>query len=176
MNNLFRALQKIVNVMDTEQIPYMIVGGFAVNFYNRVRFTADIDMVIQIHPHHVEKIVKHFPDWQPFADTFKESTSRGQMFNLIDFDTGVKFDFMVYQDSDYNWTAFERRRKVDFLGIECMISTPEDLIISKLHWYSLSGSEKQRGDIAFLLEQLDLDRKYLELWSTRLFINRHGLF
>lgn len=176
MNNLFRALQKIVNVMDTEQIPYMIVGGFAVNFYNRVRFTADIDMVIQIHPHHVEKIVKHFPDWQPFAETFKESTSRGQMFNLIDFDTGVKFDFMVYQDSDYNWTAFERRRKVDFLGIECMISTPEDLIISKLHWYSLSGSEKQRGDIAFLLEQLDLDRKYLELWCTRLFINRHGLF
>ena len=162
--------------MNEEEIPYMIVGGFAVNFYNRVRFTADIDMIIQVYPHHVEKIVKHFPDWKSFTDSFKESVSQSRMFNLIDFETGVKFDFMVYQDSDYNWTAFERRRKVDFLGIECMISAPEDLIISKLQWYNLSRSEKQHGDIVFLLNELKLDKQYLEVWTTRMLINRHGLF
>jgi len=47
------------------------------------------------------------------------------MFNLIDFETGVRLDFMAYKDSNYNWVAFGRRQKVDFLGVSCMISSPE---------------------------------------------------
>ena len=176
MNNLLTALQKIVHVLDSEGVDYMIVGGFAVNFYNRVRLTVDIDLVLQIYPAHVEKIIQHFPDWLPFLESFKESASLGRVFNIIDFETGVKYDFMAYQDSDYNWTAFERRRKVDFLGVECWIASPEDLIISKLKWYNLSKSEKQLGDIAFLLHETTLDKQYLELWTQRLNILHHGLF
>ena len=176
MNNLLTALQKIVHVLDSEGVDYMIVGGFAVNFYNRVRLTVDIDLVLQIYPAHVEKISQHFPDWLPFLEGFKESASLGRVFNITDFETGVKFDFMAYQDSDYNWTAFERRRKVSFLGIECSVASPEDLIISKLQWYNLSKSEKQLGDIVFLLHETTLDKQYLELWTQKLNIPRHGLF
>ena len=176
MNSLLTSLQKIVTVLETEKIAYMIVGGFAVSFYNRVRFTADIDVIIQVYPHHIQRIVQHFPDWLPFVEPFKESSSRGTVFNMIDFDTGVKYDFMTYQDSDYNWTAFERRRQVDFQGIPCMIASPEDLIISKLQWYALSKSEKQLADITYLLAELKLDKQYIEVWCNRLFINRYGLF
>lgn len=176
MNNLLTALRKIVHVLETEAIDYMIVGGFAVNFYNRARFTVDIDLVVQIYPAHVEKIIQHFPDWLPFLGSFKESAGLGRVFNITDFETGVKYDFMTYQDSDYNWTAFERRRKVDFLGVECRIASPEDLIISKLRWYSLSKSEKQLGDIVFLLNEASINKQYLKLWTQRLNILRHGLF
>lgn len=176
MEYLLKALRKIIHVLDTEEIGYMIVGGFAVNFYNRVRLTVDIDMVLQVYPAHVEKIIQHFPDWLPFLEEFKESALHGRVFNILDFETGVKYDFMAYQDSDYNWTAFERRRKVSFLGVECRIASPEDLIISKLKWYNLSKSEKQLGDIVFLLNETTLDKQYLELWTQRLNISRHGLF
>ena len=176
MNYLLEGLQKIVDALTTENVDYMIVGGFAVNFYNRARFTVDIDFVLQIHPHHVERILQHFPDWMPFLESFEESASKGQVFNITDFETGVRYDFMTYQDSDYNWTAFERRRKVDFLGIECMIASPEDLIISKLIWCSISKSEKQLADITFLLEEVDLDYQYLKLWTQRQNILTYGLF
>lgn len=176
MVNLLEAIKKITRVLESEDINYMVVGGFAVAFYNRARFTVDIDFVLQIYPHDIERIIRHFPDWLPFLDNFKESSERGQTFNITDFDTGVKFDFMTYQDSDYNWTAFERRRKVDFLGVECMIASPEDLIISKLKWYNMSKSEKQLGDIVFLLNEPSLDKQYLEYWTNRLTILRHGLF
>lgn len=36
-----KGLQKIVDIMDAEGISYMIVGGFAMSYYNRFRFTAD---------------------------------------------------------------------------------------------------------------------------------------
>ena len=176
MNHLLKGLQKIVNVFEEEGIQYMIVGGFAVNFYNRVRFTADIDIVIQIYPRHVDKIVKHFPDWIEFSDSFQESARQGIVFNITDFETGVKYDFMLYKDSDYNWTAFERRREVDFLGITCNIAAPEDLILSKLKWYDMSKSEKQAGDIAFLLNLEGLDVQYVEVWSKKLNLKRHGFF
>jgi len=41
------------------------------------------------------------------------------LFNITDFETGIRYDFMTYKDSDYNWTAFERRKEVEFFGIKC---------------------------------------------------------
>jgi hypothetical protein len=174
--DLIDGFKKIINVFNEEDIGYMIVGGFATSFYNQYRFTADIDIVLQIYTRDIEKIVKHFPDWLPFLDAFKGNAARGIVFNLTDFETGVKYDFMVYQDSDYNWTAFERRHKVKFNDVDCYIASPEDLVIAKLMWYNISKSGKQLDDIKFLLKLENLDKNYIELWTTKLFINRHGLF
>ena len=174
--NFKEGLRKIVQIFEQEKIQYMIVGGFAMSYYNRFRFTADIDCVLQIYPHDIKNIVKHFPDWLPFLDSFKESAERGTLFNLTDFQTGIRYDFMLYQDSEYNWTAFKRRQKIEFMDIECYISAPEDLVIAKLKWYALSESAKQLEDIKFLLKETKLNRQYLEVWVTRLKLNRYGLF
>lgn len=171
-----KGLRKIVHVFEEEAISYMIVGGFAMSYYNRFRFTADIDCVIQIYSHHVPQIVRHFPDWLPFVDSFKENVDRGILFNLTDFDTGIKYDFISYQDSDYNWTAFERRRKVEFFGVTCFIAAPEDLIISKLQWYAISKSAKQLEDVKFLVAEATLDKQYLEYWTKRMNIINYGLY
>lgn len=169
-------LQKITQLLTQENIDYMIVGGFAMSFYNRFRFTADMDLVLQIYPHDIDRIVKYFPEWEMFIDSFKESAEKGQLFNITDFDSGLKYDFIIYQDNDYSRTAFERRKKVTFMETECFISSPEDLIISKLLWYAASESAKQLEDIEFLLKLPDLNMQYLEIWTTRLNINRYGLF
>lgn len=176
MNKLIETLKKVVNTLEEEQLAYMLVGGFAVSFYNRVRFTLDIDLILQIHVHHIDKIIVHFPDWVGQLEGLKDSATKLKFFNIIDFETGIKLDFMLYQDSDYNWTAFERRRKVDFLGIECYIAAVEDLIIGKLLWYAASKSEKQLGDIQYLLTVSNLNHDYLNIWCNRLLINRYGLF
>ncbi len=176
MNSILQSLRSIVSMLETEEIPYMIVGGFAMGYYNRARFTADIDVVVQLHPHDVPRILAHFPDWKGFEEPFRASVAQGTVFNITDFATGICFDFMVYRDSDYNWTAFGRRRTVDFMGVSCKISTPEDLIISKLIWYNLSKSEKQRSDIRFLIEETTLDRPYLDGWIAQLFIKKHEIF
>ena len=170
------ALKKIISVFEEEQIPYMIVGGLALSYYNRYRFTANIDCVIQIYSFQVGKIVKHFPDWLPFLSRFEENLEKGLLFNITDFETGIRYDFMPYQDSAYDRTAFERRKAVPFFEIRCFIASPEDLLISKLRWYAISKSGKQLDDIKFLLQEESLDRPYLEIWVNRLNMLRHGLF
>ena len=176
MENTFaKSLKKITGILNEEKINYMIVGGFAVSFHNRARTTNDIDLVLQIYPHHVKSILKYFPEWQGFEESFMDSARRGILFNITDFETGIRYDFMTYKDSDYNWTAFERRKQVEFFGVNCYISTKEDLIISKLRWYNITPSEKQMEDLKFLLLDKELDIDYLKIWLNRLKIKTHGL-
>ncbi len=174
--DLQAGLHKIVKVFNKEDIPYMLVGGMATGFYNKYRFTSDIDIVVGMYPNNLKALIQHFPDWLPFLDGFKENAERGIVFNLTDFETGVKFDFMLYQDSDYNWSAFERRKKVKFGNTECFIPSPEDLILAKLQWYHISKSGKQLEDLKFLIELEGLDKQYLNLWATKLYLKRYGLF
>jgi len=176
MENIFsRALQKITKILEEEEIDYMIVGGFATSYHNRARTTNDIDIVLQIYPRHVGKILQHFSEWLPFEEQFKESVSRGMMFNITDFDTGIRYDFMVYQDSDYNWTAFKRREQVEFFETKCYICSKEDLIISKLNWYNISQSEKQLEDLKFLLLDASLKMDYIKSWVNSLNLKTYGI-
>jgi hypothetical protein len=43
-------------------------------------------------------------------------------------------------------------------------------------WYGASKSAKQLEDIKFLLQEVSLNRAYLDLWISRLTIPRYGIF
>lgn len=175
MENIFGlALRKIVDILELENINYMIVGGFATSYHNRARTTNDIDIVVQIYPQHVKSILKHFPDWSGFEESFMESVKMGMLFNITDFETGIRYDFMTFQNDDYGWAAFERRIEVTFFDTKCYICAKEDLIISKLRWYNMTPSEKQMEDLKFLFLDENLRMDYLRWWIFKLKIESHG--
>ena len=169
------ALTKIVTALNTGEIPYMIVGGFAVCYYNRSRTTNDIDLVLQIQPGQVHTILEAFPLWKGFEESFQEDIRRGMIFNLTDFDTGIRYDFMSFQDNSYSREAFGRKVPVTFLGVDCMLSSKEDLVISKIRWHNMSPSEKQMEDIQFLLLDDSLDRTYIKDWVNQLKLDTYGI-
>ena len=41
-------LQKLIKLFENRNIPYMIIGGYALPFYGRIRTTIDIDIAIAI--------------------------------------------------------------------------------------------------------------------------------
>lgn len=175
MNPLRDALWKIVDVLEAEDIDYMIVGGFATSYHNRSRTTNDIDVVVQIHAHSVKNILEHFPEWVSVTKEMTELFEQSGMFNITDWQTGIRFDIMAYKDSDYNWAAFQRRQKEIFLKREVYLCAVEDLIIGKLQWYNISRSEKQLGDLMYLVESPNINWEYLNSWIERLNIKTHGI-
>ena len=104
-----------------------------------------------------------------------ESVKYGTLFNITDFETGVRFDFITYKDSDYNWEAFNRREKVSFFEKECYICSIEDLVISKLQWYNITPSERQMEDLKFLLLDKKLDMGYIKNWIMKLNLKTYGI-
>lgn len=175
MDPLKDALWKIVDVLEAESIDYMIVGGFAASYHNRSRTTNDIDVVVQIYPNSVKDILKHFPEWVSVTKEMTELFEQRGLFNITDWQTGIRFDIMAYKDSDYNWAAFQRREKAEFLEREVYLCAVEDLIIGKLQWYDMSRSEKQLGDLMYLAKSPDINWDYLNRWVDQLSINTHGI-
>ena len=79
-------------------------------------------------------------------------------------------DFIIAEDSEYGRTALTRRRLIDIAGTAVYVSSPEDVLIAKLQWAKLGGSDRQLQDVAGILttQAKELDRSYVECWVREL--------
>lgn len=54
-------LRYVVDVLEAQRLPYMIVGSFASASYGEPRLTHDIDLVVQLRGDAVERLCNAFP-------------------------------------------------------------------------------------------------------------------
>jgi len=99
-----------------------------------------------------------------------DALARESQFNVIDLATGWKIDFICRRSRPFSQTEFERRAQADLDGFPLFIATAEDVIIAKLEWAKLGGSQRQVEDAAGLLRVRyeDLDMAYLLRWVAGL--------
>ncbi len=167
-------MSNIARVFDNLSLPYLVTGGMAVLVWGRPRFTADIDIVVEIKPADVDGLVKALRALGEAGyideDVANESVKRGGEFNFIDGITGVKVDFWVSQNSVFDLSRFKRRSTKEILGYKIYFSSPEDLILSKLKRFKESRSNRHLEDAESVLkisgENLDMD--YLKVWAHEL--------
>lgn len=164
-------LQDISKRLMQAQLPYMITGSMALNFYARPRMTRDIDIVIELQKQGIKRLANALePDY--FFDSEGASLafeSSPVMFNVMHKDSLIKLDFMIRRSTNYSTIAFQRRRYHDVADVKIALISPEDLVLAKLNWARESESELQLEDIRSLLRsQETLDRSYLEHWVREL--------
>jgi hypothetical protein len=168
--------QKVVGVLNENNIPYMLSGSMAMSLYVVPRSTRDFDFIIHLRISNVDKFVQSFQDgYYCEKDSIIDAIRYEGMFNIIDHASGFKADFVILKDSPYRQEEFRRRVKMSFLGTETWIVSAEDLLISKLFWIQDSQSSIQKEDIKNLSELQNLDWDYINFWVTRLKLNNFGL-
>lgn len=170
--NMIGVFTTVIGKLESEKIPYMVVGSVASMIYGEPRMTHDMDLVIDILPEDTKKLETLFPIEEfycpPIEVLNSEIIERGQ-FNLIHQDTGIKIDLMIRKNNDHARTEFNRRQKVPFWqGSEVYIATPEDVIIKKLSFYREGGSEKHLKDIRGIMAESEIDKEYLNSWIQKL--------
>lgn len=170
MSEELEVLKIVTQRLKDADIPYMITGSIASNFYTVPRMTRDIDIVIELKPKDVEKIYEIFtPDFYIDKDVVKAEVARKGMFNIIHNEYVVKVDFIVKKDTEYRRGEFLRRRLIQIEETGLFLTAPEDLIISKLEWAEKSHSEMHLKDVKNILNSVeDLDRAYLKNWAGKL--------
>lgn len=153
MLNELEVLKTVITRLDSAGIPYMVSGSIAANFYTTPRMTRDIDIVIEVGEEDIEKLFSLFSDdFYIDRDLVKEAIRDKQMFNIIHNEAIIKIDFIVRKETEYRKIEFERRRSLTFEGLRIFITSPEDLIISKLYWAKDSLSEMQMRDTSPQIE------------------------
>jgi len=143
----------------------------AVVVWGRPRFTADIDVVIELVPQKIDELFCELRkmDKNIYLDKnmIKDALKRGGEFNMIHPASGVKIDFWILKDEPFDKSRIKRRILKKIIGEKLYFCSPEDLILIKLQWYKKTKSTRQLEDIESILAiQRKLDWKYLKKWAV----------
>lgn len=166
-------LKIVCHRLEQVDIPYMLTGSMAANFYTIPRMTRDIDIVIQIGKSDVEIFFRIFQqDFYIDKKDVSDAIEYSGMFNVIHSNSMLKVDLIVRENTPYEKTKFLRRNRFKIGDSEIWIISPEDLIISKLSWARDSLSEMQLKDInGIFSSQKQLDKPYILNWINLLQLN-----
>lgn len=140
--------------LESLEIPYAIIGGFAATMYGITRATFDIDIVVNLEEKHIQALSAAYPLPRYYADPhqMRNAMQIGSSFNIIDSSRGEKADLFPLTMDLRHKPAFDNRirRVVDLPGMEpfaVWAARREDVIIGKLMAWDEGRSDRHTSDI-----------------------------
>jgi hypothetical protein len=171
-------LKLVLEALEAAGVDYLIGGAIAEWAWGEPRATQDLDFVINLPIKAVNKLSKELEKRHMLVPTEimldRMMEDRADIpINAIHMYTGLKADlYLVRAGDELRQSAFQRRRKVDYGPLigRVYIHSPEDLILYKLIYLSISGQPKHSRDIAAILHarKEELDFGYIDEWVMRL--------
>lgn len=154
----------------------MLSGSVAMSLYIVPRATRDFDFIIHLLPKDIDGFVRNFEEgYYCEEDSVLDAVAHQSLFNIIDFASGFKADFVILKKTAYRQEEFERRVQMDYFGKTIYVVSPEDLLISKLIWIQDLQSPIQMEDVSNLTAMNNLDFKYIDKWLSQLQLKTFNL-
>ena len=164
----------VLDALEESNVPYLIGGAVAAWAWGEPRATRDLDLIIQVPESAADKLSAELEkrDMLLPVEIIRErlKDQRGDVpLNAIHGASGYKADLYILREGDdFREETFRRRLLVDLgpgLG-ELYLHTPEDLIIYKLLYYSISEQTKHIRDITSIVQTMgdQLDTAYIDKW------------
>jgi len=161
LSEIAETLRRIASLLEGSGIDYMLIGGYALPSYGRIRTTLDIDIAVAI------ETEESFHDFCEEAKKENYSISMASFQNpvwlLLDERTGYEIEAWKQPDGvEWDQETLDRRRRITLSGVKLWIISPEDFIVNKLARPDRSVIDEQ--DVKSVLERKDtvLDWLYLE--------------
>jgi hypothetical protein len=171
-------LKLVIEALESAGIEYLIGGAIAEWAWGEPRATQDLDLVVDIPFEAVTRLSNELrardmlvpPEIILAALTEDRADTP---INAIHMYSGLKADLYPLRSGDeLRREAFQRRLEVDFgppIG-NVFVHSPEDLIIYKLIYFSISQQSKHIRDITAILraKKNQLDLSYIQKWANQL--------
>lgn len=171
--DLTELLSHLVEALEGAGVRYLLVGAIASAAYGEPRLTRDIDVVADLKPEQLPALAAAFPDLEFHLDleAAREAIAQCGQFTIIHPASGLNIDVMLCKEDEYDASRFSRARRLELgVGMRASFASPEDVIIKKMDFYRMGGSEKHIRDIGGILRICGdaIDRAYIHEWSDRL--------
>jgi len=166
----------VTQTLERLGIPYAIGGSLASSLHGVMRSTLDVDIVADMRLEHIQPLVAALSkDFYADDEMMRDAIEHKSSFNLIHYDTAFKVDIFIRKSRAFDQMQLERRR-TSIIATDpeqsVYVTSPEDVILSKLEWYRMGGevSDRQWRDILGVLKTRagDLELVYLRKWAQEL--------
>lgn len=160
------------------KIPYLLTGSFAVSYYGLPRATHDIDFIIEIRKENLDKLKlllsKLGKEYSCDLSDVENPPPHSFQFNIYHPETGVKIDFWMVKNNDFEKNKFKRKKEIIIDKTKIPVVSAEDLILNKLLWSKEIVSERHLKDCQGIIkiQGEKLDYRYLETWAKKLDITK----
>lgn len=176
MPNPFEVLAAAVRILNACGVPHMLGGSMASSLHGTVRYTEDIDLVIDLPADQLDSLAEALgPEFYVSREAMREAVRERRSFNAIHLDSVIKIDCFVLGRDSFDREQFARREPIT-TGLpgdpSIMVSTAEDMILRKLRWFRAGGesSERQWRDVIGILKARrgQLDEPHMRQWAAHL--------
>ncbi len=156
MTNLETMLARVTRALDSEGVPYMVIGGFAVILHGEPRTTVDLDITVDVHQDGAAGLVRIVSGLgKATVDKPAAFAERTRVLPIVTHE-GTPVDFILATLS-FELKAIENARVIEIAGAKVRVCTPEDLIIHKI----VSERPRDHEDVVGILRRqgpnLDID-------------------
>ncbi len=162
MSAILGSLRRLIKLFEDENIPYMIIGGYALPFYGRIRTTVDIDLAVAIPS---DKEFEHLLASLRSAD-FEPTLCSPNNPLIVVVDRVRKIEMELWLRPDgiiFDDETMKRRRKAKLdRDLNFWIVSAEDFIVSKLARPDRGAIDEQDVKSVLVRQGAQLDVKYLE--------------
>jgi hypothetical protein len=160
----------LIDALDTQGVPYMVVGSFSTNHYGIPRSTKDADFVVDSESLSIGRLARDLgPGFDIDRQLSFETVTGTTRHEIKVAAASFKIELFQLSRDPHDRERFRRRIKASMLGRSVWLPTPEDVIITKLRWSLLAGRSKDRDDardvIAVQGDRIDWD--YVYPWCDR---------
>ena len=162
MPAILRSLQRLLKLFEDKNVPYMIIGGYALPFYGRIRTTVDIDVAVAIK---TEKELNQLLNSLRVADFEPTIASLNNPLIVvldrkerIELELWLKPDGVVFDDE-----TLRRRQKAEIdANFWVWLISAEDFIVNKLARPDRGAIDEQDVKSVLTRQETKLDNEYLQ--------------
>ncbi len=156
-------------------IEYMVTGGLAAVVYGHPRLTLDVDLVIRLSSREAAVFATLWPPdefYVPPAEVIEQERGRSAHghFNVIHNESTMRADVYLAGTDEPDAWALQHRVVRQVEGEAVQFAPIEAVIVSKLRYFQMGGSDRHLRDIARMMEvsESDVDLPTLDRWIVRL--------
>lgn len=166
--NLYELAAHVIEALEAEEIPYMVVGALSSSVFGIPRATKDVDIVLQLETREplrrLEERLSQVVVFNPQA-TFETLT--GSVRHILTARTKPPFIVELFElgSDPFVVERFSRRREEWSGQIKrrLFLPTAEDVIVQKLRWGRAKDLEDAR-DVLAVQTPAKLDMGYITRW------------